>query len=89
MGDEPVSLMVDGADGTLASVAAAGLVATKVMDCLLQTLMNKGIILPSEVNEIYRAAEMLIQQTSPSDDHARSIQELARRDLADRLGCSG
>lgn len=70
----------------LASVAAAGLVATKVMDCLLQTLMNKGSLLPSEVNDIYRAADLLIQQTLPTDDYTRQVQGLARADLADRLG---
>jgi hypothetical protein len=74
---------------TLASVAAAGLVATKVMDCLLQVLMNKGILLPSEVNDIYLAADLLIQQTLPMDDYARQVQAMARADLADRLGETG
>lgn len=30
------------------------------MDCLLQTLMNKELLLPSEVNDSYRAAYLLI-----------------------------
>ncbi|MCX5581590.1 hypothetical protein [Kaistia terrae] len=73
-------------DQALAQVAAAGLVATKVMDCLLQTLMNKSILLPSEVNDIYRASALLIQQAIPADDHTKKVQELALADLADRLG---
>lgn len=73
-------------DQAPSSVAAAGLVATKVMDCLLQTLMNKSILLPSEVNDIYRAAALLIQQTIPADDHTKQVQELALADLSDRLG---
>ena len=73
-------------DQELASVAAAGLVATKVMDCLLQTLMNKSILLPSEVNDIYRACALLIQQTIPADVRTEQVQELALADLADRLG---
>lgn len=70
----------------LAQIAAAGLVATKVMDCLLQTLMNKGTLLPSEVNDIYLAADMLIQQALPTDDFEKLVQSLARADLKDRLG---
>ena len=69
-----------------ASVAASGLVATKVMDCLLQTLMTKELLLPSEVNDIYRAATLLIAQTAAVDQHAKLVQRLAVADLADRLG---
>ena len=69
-----------------ASVAASGLVATKVMDCLLQTLMNKELLLPSEVNDIYRAANLLITQTAAVDEHGELVQRLAVADLADRLG---
>lgn len=71
-------------DQTAAS--AAGLVATKVMDCLIQALMNKGLLLPSEVNDIYLAADLLIAQTAPIDEHDGLVRQLARADLADRLG---
>ena len=71
---------------TAASVSAAGLVATKVMDCLIQALMNKELLLPSEVNDIYRAANLLIAQTAPVDEHDEFVRHLARADLADRLG---
>ena len=70
-------------DQAAASVSAAGLVATKVMDCLIQALMNKELLLPSEVNDIYRAADLLIAQIAPVDE---LVRQLARADLADRLG---
>lgn len=69
-----------------ASVAAAGLVATKVLDCLLQTLMDKELLLPSEVNDIYRAADLLIAGTEPANEYDLIVRRLARLDLADRLG---
>ena len=69
-----------------AADSAAGLVATKVMDCLLQALMNKELLLPSEVNDIYRAADLLIAQTAPIDKYDEIVRHLARADLADRLG---
>ena len=74
-----------------ASASAAALVATKVMDCLIQALMNKELLLPSEVNDIYRAADLLITQTTPVDENDQLVQHLARADLADRLGevCDG
>ena len=73
-------------DQVAASASAAGLVATKVMDCLMQALMNKELLLPSEVNDIYRAAALLIAQTDPVDAHDERVRHLARADLADRLG---
>lgn len=73
-------------DQTAASASAAGLVATKVMDCLIQALMNKELLLPSEVNNIYRAADLLIAQIAPVDEHGELVRQLARADLADRLG---
>lgn len=48
--------------------------------------MNKSILSPSEVNGIYRAVALLIQQTIPSDDHTEQVQGMALADLADRLG---
>ena len=75
-------------DQTAASASAAGLVATKVMDCLLQALMNKELLLPSEVNDIYRAADLLIAQNAPVDENDELVRQLARADLADRLGKS-
>ena len=73
-------------DKAMASELAAGLVATKVMDCLLQALMNKELLLPSEVNDIYLAADLLIAQTAPVDENDELVRQLARADLADRLG---
>lgn len=73
-------------DQAAASSSAAGLVATKVMDCLLQALMNKELLWPSEVNDIYRAADLLIAQTAAVDEHDQRVRHLARTDLADRLG---
>ena len=70
-------------DQAAALAAAAALVATRVMDCLIQVLMNKELLLPSEVNDIYRAADLLISQTAPVDE---LVRQLARADLADRLG---
>ncbi|RYE72200.1 MAG: hypothetical protein EOO81_04000 [Oxalobacteraceae bacterium] len=69
-----------------ASASAAALVATKVMDCLIQVLKNKELLLPSEVNDIYRAADLLIAQPTPVDENDQLVQHLARADLADRLG---
>lgn len=73
-------------DQAEASASAAVLVATKVMDCLIQALMNKELLLPSEVNDIYRAADLLIAQTATVDEHDEFVRQLARADLADRLG---
>lgn len=73
-------------DQAAASASAAGLVATKVLDCLMQVLMNKKLLLPSEVNDVYRAADLLIAQTAFVDEHDERVRHLARADLADRLG---
>lgn len=69
-----------------AAASASGLVATKVMDCLSQALMNKEMLLPSEVNDIYRSADLLITRTAPVDEHDELVRHLARAELADRLG---
>lgn len=68
-----------------AASSTSRLVATKVIDCMIQFLMNKEL-LPPEVNDIYRTPDILIAQNSPVDEHDGLVWQLARADLAGRLG---
>lgn len=65
---------------------ASALVSTAIIDCLLQTLMNKGILLPSEINEIFEAAGLLLQQRREQIAQVPLPIELAIQDIQSRLG---
>lgn len=59
-----------------ASASAAALVATKVMDCLIQALMNKELLLPSEVNDL-SSRRPLDHADHPVDENHQLVQHLA------------
>lgn len=68
------------------NIDASALVSTAIIDCLLQTLMNKGILLPSEINEIFEAAGLLLQQQREQNAQVPLSIELAIQDIQSRLG---
>ena len=68
------------------TAAASTLVSETVLDCLLQCLMNKGILLPSEVNDIFEASGLLLAQKGISQPEMAEAFQLAQDEIADRLG---
>lgn len=68
------------------NIDASALVSTAIIDCLLQTLMKKGILLPSEINEIFEAAGLLLQQQREQNAQVPLSIELAIQDIQSRLG---
>jgi hypothetical protein len=62
----------------LDSVTASTLVSASIIAALIPSLVNRGVLSPQDVNEIYENALLMIETRQGNDPSVRPIYEAAR-----------